>query len=89
MNNTLYDILRKMQTILPAIGTLYYGLADIWNLPCAEQVVGSITVIVTFLGVLIEVCKASYDKASTTSINRDTDSIPVDETEKTEEEAEG
>lgn len=44
----------------PAAGTLYFGLAQIWNLPSAEEVVGSIVVVDTFLGALLKTGEASY-----------------------------
>lgn len=50
MNDKTYDVLKWIATyLLPALGTLYFALAQIWNLPYGEQVVGSITAIDTFL----------------------------------------
>lgn len=61
LSNKLYDKLKFLaQIFLPALGTLYFGLASIWGLPAAEQVVGSITVIVTFLGVTLRISTVSY-----------------------------
>ena len=38
MSNKVYDILKFIaQIVLPAIGTLYFALAGIWNLPYGEQ----------------------------------------------------
>lgn len=63
MSNKLYDILKWIaQILLPAIGTLYFGLAGIWNLPYAENVVGTITVIDTFLGCILGISSAEYKK---------------------------
>lgn len=54
MNDKTYDVLKWIATyLLPALGTLYFALAQIWNLPYGEQVVGSITAIDTFLGVVL------------------------------------
>lgn len=65
MNNKVYDVLKWIAMILlPAIGTLYFALADIWNFPCAEQVVGTITAIDTFLGVVLGISSAQYKKNS-------------------------
>lgn len=62
LSNKLYDRLKLLAlVILPALGTLYFGLAGIWGLPAAEQVSGTIVVLVTFLGVLIKVGDASYN----------------------------
>lgn len=55
MTNETYDILKYIaQVVLPAIGTLYFALAQIWGLPYAEEIVGTITAIDTFLGVLLK-----------------------------------
>ena len=63
MNNKVYDALKWIaQYLLPALGTLYFALAAIWSLPYGEQIVGTITAIDTFLGVVLGVSKAQYDK---------------------------
>lgn len=49
--------------ILPGLGTAYFALAQIWGLPAAAKVVGTITVIDTFLGVLLKAAQNSYDKS--------------------------
>lgn len=63
MSNKVYDILKKIALIvLPAIGTLYFALAGIWGLPYAEQIVGTITAIDTFLGALLGFSNYKYNK---------------------------
>lgn len=63
MSNKVYDILKWVAMILlPAIGTFYFALAGIWNLPYAEQVVGTITAVDTFLGALLGIASAQYNK---------------------------
>ena len=65
MSNKAYDTLKWIaQYLLPAIGTLYFALAGIWELPCGEQVVGTVTAIDTFIGVLLGVSSAQYKKSS-------------------------
>ena len=65
MTNKMYDILKWIaQYFLPAVGTLYFALAGIWGLPYGEQVVGTITAVYTFLGVLLGISSAQYNKAS-------------------------
>lgn len=62
--NKVYDVLKYVtQIVLPAIGTLYFALSGIWGFPYAEQVVGTITAIVTFLGVLLGISSANYNKS--------------------------
>ena len=65
MTNKVYDILMWVaQYFLPAIGTLYFALAGIWGLPYGEQIVGTITAVDTFLGILLGISSAQYNKAS-------------------------
>lgn len=63
LTNKTYDILKyTAQYVLPACGTLYFALAGIWNLPYGEQIVGTITAIDTFLGVLLGISTNTYNK---------------------------
>ncbi len=63
MSNRAYDILKwTAMVLLPALGTLYFALAGIWNLPMGEQVVGTVTAVDTFLGVLLGISTAQYNK---------------------------
>lgn len=65
MSNKTYDMLKWIaQYLLPAIGTLYFALAAIWGLSYGEQVVGTITAIDTFLGVVLGISSANYNKAN-------------------------
>ena len=65
MTNKVYDILKWIaQYFLPAIGTLYFALAGIWGLPYGEQIVGTITAVDTFLGILLGISSAQYNKLS-------------------------
>ena len=63
MSNKLYDVLKYIaQIILPAIGTLYFALAGIWGFPYGEQIVGTITAVDTFLGVVLGISSYNYNK---------------------------
>ena len=65
MSNKVYDVLKYITQIgLPAIGTLYFTLSNIWGFPYAEEVVGTISAIVTFLGILLGISSAKYKKES-------------------------
>ena len=60
LTNKTYDVLKWVALILlPAMGALYFGLAGIWNFPYGEQVVGTITVIDTFLGAILGISTES------------------------------
>ena len=59
----VYDILKWIALIaLPAIGTLYFGLAGIWGFPYAEQIVGTISCLDMFLGALLGISTINYNK---------------------------
>lgn len=63
MSNKMYDVLKWVAMyLLPALGTLYFAIAGIWNLPFGEQVVGTITAVDTFLGVILGISSAQYNK---------------------------
>ena len=63
LKDKTYDILKWIaQFLLPALGTLYFALAGIWNFPYGEQVVGTITAVDTFLGVILGISTAQYKK---------------------------
>ena len=61
MSNKTYDILKwTAQILLPAVATLYFAIAQIWGLPYAEQIVGTITAIDAFLGAILGVSTKIY-----------------------------
>lgn len=63
MSNKIYDILKFIaQIVLPAIGALYFALANLWGLPYAEQIVGTITAVDAFLGAILGISTIQYNK---------------------------
>lgn len=63
MNDTVYDVLKWVALIvLPAVATLYTTLAGIWGLPFAEQVPATVTAIDLFIGALLGLSNATYQK---------------------------
>lgn len=74
MSNKVYDILKWIaQIALPAIGALYFALSDLWGLPYPTEIVGTITAVDTFLGVLLGISSASYNKKFDKETNNDDD----------------
>lgn len=62
LSNKQYDILKWVALVLlPALGSLYFGLAGIWGFPYGEQIVGTITVVDTFLGVILGISTVQYN----------------------------
>lgn len=61
MTNRAYDTLKYISlVILPAIGTLYFAIAQIWGLPYAEEIVGTITAVDAFLGAIVKSASDGY-----------------------------
>lgn len=68
MSDKTYNILKWIaQMLLPALGTLYFALAGIWGFPYGEQIVGTITAVDTFLGVILGISTAQYNKTKENS----------------------
>lgn len=65
LSNKTYDILKKLVVnVLPAVATLIFALASVWSIPYAEQIVGTITAVCTFIGALIGVSASNYKKVN-------------------------
>lgn len=61
LGNKTYDRAKPVVQIwLPALGTLYFTLSQIWGFPAAEQVVGSIAAITLFLGAVLGISSKQY-----------------------------
>lgn len=61
LNNKAYDLVKFLALVLlPGLGALYFGVAAIWGLPYAEEVVGTIVVVDTFLGGLVGLTAQQY-----------------------------
>lgn len=54
LTNKSYDFLNALvRIILPALGTFYFTLSQIWGMPYATEVVGTIAAMATFFGLVI------------------------------------
>lgn len=63
LSSKVYDTLKFLaQIVLPALGTLYFALAGIWGFPYGEQVVGTIMAVDTFLGAILGISSANYNR---------------------------
>ena len=66
LSNNAYDILKWIaQILLPALGTLYFALSKNWGLPWSTEVVGTIAAVDTFLGALLGISTAEYNREQT------------------------
>lgn len=52
-----------VQIWIPALSSLYFGLGNIWGFPSVEQVVGTLAVVATFLGVCLGLSSRQYDSS--------------------------
>lgn len=84
LNNKVYDTLKWVaQYLIPGLGTLYFALSGIWGLPYGEQIVGTLTAVDTFLGLLLGLSSSSYRgdgtlKIDTSDPNKDSYLLNVD-----------
>ena len=63
LSNKAYDVLKWLCLIaLPALGSLYFGLAKIWGFPYGVEVVGTLDLVAAFIGALIGVSTRAYKK---------------------------
>lgn len=63
LSDKWFDILKTIQRyILPALGTLYLALSQIWGFPFGEEIVGTITAIDAFLAAILGISTANYNK---------------------------
>lgn len=61
--NKIYDVLKWVVIIVfPAAGTLYAALSTVWGWPYSEEIVTSITAVDTFLGAVLCISTATYNK---------------------------
>src|SRR4051794_19655056 len=63
-NGKLYDGLKYFAlVVLPAVGALYFALSHTWGLPYGGEVVGSITSVDAFLGVVLHISSTAYNNS--------------------------
>ena len=63
LSNKVYDTMKWLAIIvLPALATLYTALSAVWAWPYSEEVVTAITAVDTFLGAVLCISTATYNK---------------------------
>lgn len=64
LSNSIYDkVVAASLYILPALAAAYFGLAQIWGLPKAEEVLGTTAVLETLIGALVKVSRVTYNNS--------------------------
>jgi len=63
LSQKAYNFLKNLvQLILPGLGTLYVSLAGIWGIPSAEKVSASLAAVALFLGIVLKISAATFEK---------------------------
>ena len=62
MSNKTYDTLKLIALILTPVLAFAASVANIWNIPHAEQIVATLTGIDTLVGAIVVALKSAYDK---------------------------
>ena len=63
MDSKVFDIIRFVgEIVLPALGALYFGIAQICGLPYGEMVVGIITCVTTAVGTIVGFSRKKYNE---------------------------
>ncbi len=71
-NSKVYDVLKWIaQLVLPAAGALYFALAGIWGFPYGEEIIGTITAVDAFLGIILGISSISYNKSQIAEKTKD------------------
>lgn len=65
LSDKTYNFLKWFALIaLPALGTLYFILSAALGLPYGEKVMGVVSAVMTFLGILLGISTSSYNRSS-------------------------
>ena len=65
LSDKTYNILKWLVVIvLPALATLYAALGGIWGLPLVTEITGTINAVDTFLGAILMISTANYNKST-------------------------
>lgn len=62
INDKVYDFLNIIAKIIAPAATFISALLAIWSVPHAEQITASLGALDVFLGALVVVLKANYDR---------------------------
>lgn len=64
LSNKQYDAIKwSTVVLLPALGTLYFTLSQLWGLPAGEAVLGTMMASQVFIGALMGISTKQYEKS--------------------------
>lgn len=62
LSDSAYNKIKPgVQLVIPAVSSLYFGLAAIWGLPGAEQVTGTLALVATFFGATLGISSKNFN----------------------------
>lgn len=62
MSNKVYDTLKLIALVLTPVLAFVASMANIWEVPHAEQIVATLTGLDTLVGAIVVALKTAYDK---------------------------
>lgn len=69
LSNELYNALKWLALVgLPAIASLYFGIATVWGLPYTDKIVGTMTLIDTALGIMLHISFIQFNRVNNMAI---------------------
>lgn len=69
LSERTYDVLKDLDLIaLPALGTAYGTLATLYGWGFVPQVIGTVAVIVTLIGILLKISNVQYKAAKKVAV---------------------
>lgn len=72
LKDSVYDLLKWLVVIvLPACGSLWANLSSVWGLPYPDEIPKTIMYICTFLGAVLCISTAQYNKDMATGGRED------------------
>lgn len=78
MSKKLFDVLRILQIVIPALGTLYAALAAAWGWGYSEPIVATCAALTAFIGVLLKIQSDAFFS------NKEIVEVPADVDSKTD-----
>ena len=68
MSDKAYDIINKAQRWLVALGVFYLAIAEIWNLPFANEINNTVVAVGTLLATILEIATTKWQKDHAVSV---------------------
>lgn len=72
LSNKTYDVLVYIaQIVIPALCVFLTTIIEIWHLPYGVKIVGTLSAIDVFLGALLKISSAKYNKEQSTQFKEE------------------